>query len=302
MLTMYECAVPNKANGSPDSINAGANIIGPDYFSTFGIPLLGGREFTSSDNLSAPPVVIVNETLARRYWPKQNPVGNRIRVGDGCDKGQGTVAEIVGVAKNAQYASLDTSVKPYVFYPFGQHYVGYVALVIRTEYNPADLVLALRKELHGVDSRLRIYDVEALSDQMDKSLWQARWEASLLGAFGMLALVIASVGLYGVLAFAANQRMREFGIRMALGAQRHDVLQLVTGDSLTITLAGIGLGLLLSLASTNLLRGFLYGLNPTDVRTYAGAALLWTAVSLVASCAPAYRATRVDPAIALREE
>jgi ABC-type antimicrobial peptide transport system permease subunit len=137
---------------------------------------------------------------------------------------------------------------------------------------------------------------------MDKSLWQARWEASLLGAFGILALLIASVGLYGVLAFAANQRTREFGIRMALGAQRRDVLQLVTGDALTITFAGVGLGLLLSLASTNLLRGFLYGLNPTDATTYAVAALLWTAVSLVASGVPAYRATRVDPAIALREE
>jgi predicted permease len=302
MLTMSECVVPDKASVSPESITAGANIIGPGYFSTFGIPLLRGREFTSSDISSAPPVVIVNDSLARRYWPKQDPVGNRIRIGNGCDKGQGTVAEIVGVAKDAQYASLNTSVRPYMFYPFAQHYVGYVALIMRTEYNPAELALGLRKELRDVDSRLRIYDVGAVSDQIDRSLWQARWEASLLGAFGILALLIASIGLYGVLAFAANQRIREFGIRMALGAQRRDVLQLVTGDALTITFAGIGLGLLLSLASTNLLRSFLYGLNPTDATTYAGAALLWTAVSFAASGVPAYRATRVDPAIALREE
>jgi putative ABC transport system permease protein len=175
-------------------------------------------------------------------------------------------------------------------------------LVIQTEYNPAGLASALRKELRGVNGRLRIYDIDTLSDQMDRSLWQARWEASLLGAFGILALLIASVGLYGVLAYAAKRRTREFGVRMALGAQRRDVLWLVTGDALTITVAGVGLGLLISLASTNLLRGFLYGLSPTDAATYAGAALLWTAVSLVASCVPAYRATRVDPSIALREE
>ncbi len=302
MLTMSECVVPDNASVSSESITAGANIIGSAYFSTFGIPLLRGREFTSSDISSAPPVVIVNESLQRRYWPEQNPVGNRIRVGDGCEKGQGTVAEIVGVAKDAQYASLNTSAEPYVFYPFGQHYVGYVALIIRAEYNPAELASGLRKELREVDSRLRIYDVDAVSDQIDKSLWQARWEASLLGAFGILALLIASVGLYGVMAFAANQRIREFGIRMALGAQRRDVLQLVTGDALAITFVGIGTGLLLSLGSTTLLRSFLSGLNPTDPATYAGAALLWTAVSLAANCVPAYRATRVDPAIALREE
>ncbi|MGI8743418.1 MAG: ABC transporter permease [Bryobacteraceae bacterium] len=302
MLTMSECVVPDKASAFPKSTTAGANIIGPGYFSTFGIPLVRGREFVDSDNSSAPPVAIVNESLARQYWPGQDPVGNRIRLGNRCDKGLGTLAGIVGVAKDAQYASLDTAVRPYVFYPFEQHFVGYVALVIQTEYNPAGLASALRKELRGVDSRLRIYDIDALSDQMDKSLWQTRWEASLLGAFGILALLIASVGLYGVIAFAANQRTREFGIRMALGADRRAVLQLVTGDALTVTLAGVGLGLLVSLASTNLLRGFLYGLSPTDAIAYAGAALLWTAVSLVASCVPAYRATRVDPSIALREQ
>ncbi len=302
MLTMSECVVPDKPGAFSESTTAGANIIGSNYFSTFGIPMVRGREFTSSDTSSAPAVVIVNETLARRYWPGQNPVGNRVRVGDGCEKGQGKLVEVVGVAKDAQYASLNTSVQPYVFYPFGQHYAGYMALIMRTEYNPAGLGSVLRKELRGVDGRLRIYEIDALRDEMDKSLWQARWEASLLGAFGILALLIASVGLYGVIAYAAKRRTREFGVRMALGAQRRDVLQLVTGDALTITLAGVGAGLLLSLALTHLLRGFLYGLSPTDGATYAAAALLWTAVSVAASCAPAYRATRVDPSIALREE
>ncbi|MGA7926757.1 MAG: ABC transporter permease [Candidatus Sulfotelmatobacter sp.] len=302
MLTMSDCVAPDRGTGFSQPISAGANIVGSNYFSTFGIPLIRGREFTSADTSSEHPVLIVNETLARRYWPGQDPIGNRIRVGDGCEKGQGTTAEIVGIAKDAQYAALGPAVQPYIFYPFEQHFVRYVALVIQTDNNPVGLASVLRRELRGVDSRLRIYDVDTLSDQIGKSLWQTRWEASLLSGFGVLALLIAAVGLYGVIAYAARQRTREFGIRMALGAQGRDVLRLVTSDALAITLAGVAVGLAISLATTNLLRGFLYGLSPTDVATYTVAALLWTVVSLVASCVPACRATRVDPAVTLREE
>jgi len=300
MLTMPECVMPEA--GSAPSIAAGANIIGPDYFSTFGIPLVRGRAFNPGDHSSVPAVVIVNEALAHHYWPGRDPIGNRVRVGRGCDAGKGTVAEIVGVVKDAQYAALENPVRPYVFFPLEQRFAGYLALVIQTERDPAAWAPNLRKELKAVDGRLRIYDVDALSDQMDKSLWQTRWEASLLGAFGAIALVIASVGLYGVIAFAARQRTREFGIRMALGAERRDVLRLVTGDALLLAVAGVGLGLLIALAATNLLRGFLYGLSPTDSTTFVGAALLWTAVSLIASGVPAYRATKVDPLVALRYE
>lgn len=302
MLTMSDCVAPDSRARFSESISAGANVIGSDYFSTFGIPLVGGREFTNADTSSEHPVLIVNETLARRYWPGQDPIGNRLRVGDGCEKGQGTVAEIVGVAKDAQYAAVGTSGQPYIFYPFQQRFVRYVALVIQTNNNPVGLASVLRRELRSVDSRVRIYDIDTLSDQIDRSVWQTRWEASLLSGFGMLALLIAAVGLYGVIAYAARLRTREFGIRMALGAQRRDVLWLVTSDALTITLVGVAVGLAISLATTNLLRGFLYGLSPTDVNTYAGAALLWTVVSLVASCVPACRAIRLDPVRTLRED
>lgn len=302
LLEMSECAAPVASAAPMESVTAGANIIGPDYFATFGIPLIRGREFTSADNSAGRPVAIVNETLARRYWPGQNPVSKTIRFGSGCDRGQGTIAEIVGVAKDAQYASVDATLRPYIFYPFAQHYVGYVALVLRTQFEQTRIALTLREQLLGVDNRLRIYEIDTIASQIDKSLWQTRWEASLLSAFGMLALLIASTGLYGVIAFAANRRTREFGVRMVLGAQRGDVLRLVTGDALTITLAGVGVGLLISFAATKLLRGYLFGLSPSDTATYVGAALLWITVSLIASCAPAYRATRVDPSIALREE
>jgi predicted permease len=302
VLTMSDCVAPDQPGATPQSTIAGADIVGTEYFSTFGIPLVRGREFTTGDNSSAPRVVVVNENLARRYWPGKDPAGKRIRFGTGCESGQGTVAEIVGVVKDAQYASLDMRAKPFIFYPFAQRYVGYVALIVRTKPNPSTLAPMLRKELNSVDSRLRIYEIHPLANEMDRALWQTRWEVSLLGAFGTIALLIASVGLYGVIAFVVNRRTREFGIRLALGAHRRDVVRLVTGDALTLTLVGIGLGLLLSLASTNLLRGFLYGSSPADPTTYAGVALLWIAVSLIASGVPAYRATTVDPAVALREE
>jgi ABC-type antimicrobial peptide transport system permease subunit len=156
--------------------------------------------------------------------------------------------------------------------------------------------------LRAIDSRLRIYETESLRNQMDRALWQTRWEASLLGAFGTLAVLIASVGLYGVIAFAVSQRTREFGVRIALGAERHDVVELVMVKALTVTLVGAGFGLLISLASTHLLRGFLYGLSPVDPTTYVSVVLLWMVIALIASCIPAYRAAKVDPAVSLREE
>jgi putative ABC transport system permease protein len=302
MLTMSDCVAPDRPRATPEWMTAGANIVGTGYFSTLGLPLIRGREFTISDNASAPSVVIVNEQLARRYWPAEDPIGKRIRFGAGCEHGQGTAAEIVGVVQDAQYASLDTRTRPYVFYPFAQRYVGYVALIMRTRQSPGALAPGLRKHLSSIDNRLRIYEIDTLPNQMDRALWQTKWEVSLLGAFGTVALLIASVGLYGVVAFAVGQRTREFGIRVALGAGRLDVVRLVTADSLGITLVGVALGLALSLACTRLLRSFLYGLSPTDAATYATVALLWTAVSLAASCVPAFRAMKLDPAVALREE
>jgi ABC-type antimicrobial peptide transport system permease subunit len=246
--------------------------------------------------------VIVNEILARRYWPGRDPVGSRVRIGAGCENGQGTSAEIVGVVKDALYASPEKAGQPYIFFPFEQRFAGYIALLVRTEHDPMQYAAVLRKELRELDDRVRIYDIDALSDEMDKSLWQVRSEASMLGAFGVLALLVATVGLYGVVAFGVRQRTQEFGIRMALGAERHDVLGLVISDVLALTLGGVGLGLFASVALTRLLRGFLYGLSPTDSATFVAVALVWTTVAVFASCVPAYHATKVDPLVALRYE
>ncbi len=206
------------------------------------------------------------------------------------------------MVKDAVYTSLDSRARPYVFLPMEQRFTPFVALLARVEGDPARFATILRKELRQVDGRLRIYGIDRLTDEMDESLWPVRWEASLLGAFGALAWTVAIVGLYAVMALAARQRMREFGIRMALGARRRDVFRLVIGDGLALALVGVCLGLACSVLFTRLLRSFLYGLSPTDGATFAAMALLWAAVALLASCVPAYHSTRLDPLASLRCE
>jgi predicted permease len=294
MLTMTACVA---AEHAADSTMSGENIVGPNYFSTYGVRLQRGRDFAPSDKSSAPLVAIVNETLAGRY-----PLGSRIRISEGCDQGRGRIAEVIGVVKDAQYGSLDPDPHPYVFIPFDQRFVGYIALVVRTRSDPRELASVLPIELRKMDDRLRIYETETVATQFETSLWRIRWQASLLSGFGSLSLLIASVGLYGVIAYAARQRTREFGIRLAIGAQRRDVLQIVMGDALVLASCGIGFALPISLSCTRLLRSFLFGISATDPKTYLAAALLWTAVALIAASIPAYRATKVDPSTVLRDE
>lgn len=303
-MSASACVAATNRGGDVRTLTAGANTVAPDYFATLGIPLAAGRDFSRADGADAPAVVIINDALARRYFAGQDPIGRHVRVGDGCDQGRdkGLDAEIVGVAKDARYGSLDRPPQPYVFLPFTQHFAGYVAMLVRTADEPATQASAIRKLLLDLDHRLRIYEVTTLPDQVDKSLWPVRSEASLLGAFGVLALLLAAVGLYGVVASAVRQRTREFGVRMALGARRRDVVGLVLVNALVVTGAGVALGLAGSLAFTRLLRGYLYGLSPTDAVTFCGAALLWLAVALVASYVPARRGMRVDPTVALRYE
>jgi len=302
VIAMSECVVPDEGTRSQPAMTAGANVIGPDYFSTLGIRLIRGRAFSTTDDSSASPVLIIDETLAQRYWPGENAVGKRVRIGRGCEKGQGTRAEIVGVAKNALYASLDSIDRPYVFFPIDQRFALYVALLVRTGGDPTRYTTILRTELRQLDDRLRIYQVDSLAAEMDQSLAPVRFEASILGAFGALALAVAAVGLYAVIAFGVRQRTQEFGIRIALGALRSDVLRLVVGDGLALAMVGVGLGLGSSLLLTRLLGGFLYGLSPTDGATFAAVVLLWTTVALIASLVPAYQSTRVDPRNSLRCE
>ncbi len=292
------CAAVDRAVRPP---RAGSDSVTPGYFRTLAIPLLRGREFETTDQPSSPPVVIINETFARRYWPHEDPLGKTLWLG--CDTKQPrTMAEVVGVAKDAKYGSLEEQPRPFVYRPLAQAWVGFVALIAETAGDPAAFTQELRGLMRGLDPNLRIYEVRTLEEYAEESLWKVRWQASLLGAFGLLALALAAVGLYGVVAYSVAQRTHEIGVRIAMGAQRADVLWMVLGRGLRLTASGIAIGVLLSALSTGMLRSLLYGLSPLDPVAYASAALGWTAVAMLASYLPARRAMRVDPVAALRWE
>jgi predicted permease len=300
VISSSECVAIPTAGHQPEVLNAGSNTVGTDYFTTLAIPLIAGRDFNRSDLSSFPAVVIVNDMLAQKYFPGQNSVGMRIRVGSDCGQGKGSEAEIIGVVKDARYATLDPLSRPYVFFPVAQRYTGYTGLLVRTQNSPAALGGVIRRKLTALDSKLRIYEVISLNQQMDDSLWQVRWEAGLLTAFGALALLLAAIGLYGVISSVVTQRTAELGIRMALGANRYQVLNVIIKDVLGLTGVGIAIGLGTALVLTRLLRNLLYGLSPTDPVTLVGAVLLWIAIASLASYTPARRAISINPIETLR--
>ena len=301
-ISSSDCILPLIKNGELRNQTVGENIVGANYFATLGVSLLAGRDFSLLDGGNAPRVVVVNDILSHRYFPGQTAIGKRLRVGCACESGKCYDAEIIGVVKNAKYANLDQPAEPYVFVPITQHFARYVSLLIRTQVEPAELASNLRRNLLGLDSRLQVYDVDTLSDQIDHSFWLLRWETSLIGGFGGLALVLAAVGLYGIVSTSVTQRTKEIGIRMALGARREDVLQLILASVLGLTLTGVAFGLGGAFLITRLLQGHLYGLNPADPVTFAASVLLWAVVALIASYIPVRRATRVDPTVILRYE
>ena len=297
-ITDARCAAPD-ASARPR--RAGADIVAAGYFDTLGIPILRGRAFAALDRQGAPQVVVVNETFARRYWPGKDPVGQSVWLG--CDvKKPRTVAEVVGVARDAKYASLDEPPQPFVYRPLAQDWAGFMTLIVHTAGRPEQFTAPLRAALAGLDPTLRVYEIETLEECAAGSLFQVRWQAALLAVFGGLAMVLAAVGLYGVVAYTVAQQTRELGIRMAIGAQRADLLWMVLGRGLRLTAVGIGIGLLLSVAATRLLGGLLYGMSPLDPVSFAMASLAWTAVAMLASYMPARRAMKIDPVVALRWE
>jgi len=293
-----ECLV---ADRTQKPRRAGSNLVVPGYFDLMGMALVAGRDFRAADQPGSPRVVIVNQTLARRYWPNDTAVGKTVWLG--CDPKQPrTMAEVVGVARDARYGSLDEAPRSFVYSAFAQGWVGFMAVTVNTAGDPGEFGGPLRAVLQGLDPHLRIYEMSTLEAMAAQSLWQVRWQAWLLGSLGMLAILLAAVGLYGVVAYTVAQRTREIGVRMAMGAQKADVLWLVLGRGLRLTAIGVGIGLVLSSLVTRFLGAFLYGLSPLDAVSFAAAALFWIATAMVASYLPARRAARVDPVVALRWE
>jgi putative ABC transport system permease protein len=272
----------------------------PQFFSTFGIPLVKGRDFTADDQAQAPGVVIISEALAKRYWPGADPIGKRFRESGS----ENPWVSIVGVVADIKYRGLpqNPNSDPDVYFPLLQRPTSNLSLAVRTEADPANLTAAIRSELQKLDPNLPVYGITTMAQQVARQTTQARFSTWLLGIFGALALLLSAVGIYSVMAYAVEQRTHEVGIRMALGARASDVLRLVIKQGMRLALLGVALGVGAALALTQLMKGLLFGVAAADPLTYAGIAFLLTAVALLACWLPARRATRVDPLVALRCE
>ena len=275
------------------------NNVSPGFFATIGIPLVAGRDFTGEDRPGSPEVAIVNESLARRFWPGQSPIGKRLVSG----ASHSQTFEVVGVARDGKYLSLTEESRPFAYFPILQGGARYdeTILLVRgsTGLSVAPDVRALVRTL---DPALPVFQARTLADALAQNMADRRQGTLLVAAFGVLALALAAVGLYGVIAFAVGERRREIGIRMALGASHRDVVGLFVGRGARLAGVGVAIGLVLAAAVTRVLSSFLFGVTPMDVTTLGGVSLLLLGVAIVASGFPARRAAAIDPAIALRQD
>ncbi len=276
-------------------------LVSPAYFRTLGIRLQAGRDFTDADKQDAPEVIIINETMARQYFPNQDPVGRRLQTGD--YDAQGSWATIVGVVEDVKYAGLNEAPDVTMYTPFAQNlWWRSMYLAIRTSGDPLSYVTALRHELKALDGDLPLSRVSTLEQVRWNSIGEPRVYTLLLGLFGAVALLLAAIGIYGVMAYTVAQRTHEIGIRMALGAGRGDVLRLVVGQGMKLALVGTVGGLLGAFGLMRLMKSLLFGVSATDPLTFAGVAVLLMIVAFLACVIPARRATKVDPLVALRYE
>jgi len=275
------------------------NSVQPEYFRTLGVRLLRGREFTEVDNASAPRVAIVNEAFAKKMFPGQDPLGKTFQT-----ERSGPKTQIVGVTGTGKYMFLYEPPQPFIYFPLAQKYQSSATLLVYSEGDPQGMVGAVREETRQLDSTLPLYDVTTMDSHVryGKPLLPARLGAMLVGAFGLLGLVLASVGVYGVIAYSVSQRTQELGIRAALGARPLNVITMVLRQGMTLSLIGMGIGATLAFLTLRAMHSVLYGVGSTDFPTLGAVSLLLLAVAFVASYIPALRATKVDPVIALRHE
>jgi putative ABC transport system permease protein len=282
--------------GSADEVEFDFSRIDPTFFDVLGVPLLSGRGFTAHDVATGPPVAIINETMARRYWPNTNPIGRRIVL----DAAANRTWEIVGVVGGGKYRSLRQTETAKVFRPLEQSYASWITLVVRTDGDPLRLGDAVRRELRALDPGIPLFDVRALEQHIAQASSEERMAAQVAGAFSLLALLLASLGIYGVLAYIVAQRRREIGIRMALGARPPEIVRLVVGRGLTLATIGVAAGIPAAMLSTRLLQALVFGVAPGDFTNYSVAVALLLAVAAIATFLPARRATAVDPLVTLR--
>ena len=292
--------VEGEAEPPPDQENLGRyRVCTPDYFQTMGIRLISGRTFTEQDKKDTPLVVMINEAMARKHWPNQDAVGKRIRWYGSLDKAPWI--QVVGVVQDVKH-ELNIPVTPEFYLPYAQDVWGSMVVVARTKVDPASLAGAVRQQVWAIDKDQAVYDVHTMQEVRSISVGMYSSGSVMLGIFAGVALLLASMGIYGVMAFAVSQRTQEIGIRMALGARRVDVLKLVFRHGMKLALLGIVIGLLGSWGLTRFMKGLLFGVEPTDLLTFSLVSLCLLVSAFLACYLPARRATKVDPLEALRYE
>jgi predicted permease len=286
---------PERAASAPRAMTS---RVSPGYLQAMGTRLLRGRDFLEQDDESATRVAIINEAFARRFWPGEDPLGKRFSMGGP----ESPKLQVIGVTEDGKYAGLNEDGRPFFYRSLWQSYSGSTSVVVRAATDPQKLVASVRGEVNRLDPNMPIAAARTLVERMSLPLFPARVAAWVLGSFGLLALGLSAIGIYGVMSYSVSKRKREMGIRMALGAQRADVLKLILGQGMTLVLIGVAVGLIASFALTRLIQGVLFGISATDPPTFAAIAVLLTAVALVACYLPARRATKVEPMVALRYE
>jgi putative ABC transport system permease protein len=284
--------------------SADIKVVTPNYFHTFNIPLLSGRDFTAHDDEKALPVVMVNQAFAQRYFPNENAVGKHIKPG-ASNGGEPPMREIIGVVGNVKSRRLNIQDLPEYYIPDTQLNFGTMAVCLRTSVEPHSVTSAVRNVVSSMDPDLPLYDIKTMDEYLSATLATPRFQATLLEVFAGLALLLTAIGLYGVISYAVAQRTHEIGVRITLGATRAHVVQMVLKSGLQLTAIGVAVGVVFSLIAARLATSFsslLFGIKPTDMVTLGAVVVIVVLVSLLACYIPAYRASKVDPMIALRYE
>jgi len=280
--------------------HASYSSVSPDYFKAIGIPLLRGRHFTERDTKGAPRVAIINNTMAKKFFPDEDPIGKRIHLTGGLTNGDGVYREIVGVVGDGEYYGVDQETPAQIYEPYTQQPFPFMTLVLRADGDPAGLNEAIRREILNLDREQPVVSIDMLDRLVSASTAWRQSLGLLFGTFAAVAVGLAAVGLYGVMSYAVARRTQEIGIRMALGARRLDVLVLILRHGARLALCGVAIGIIGAWAMTRLLANELYGVSATDPLTFIGVSLLLIGVALLACYIPARQATKVDPLVALR--
>jgi len=267
------------------------------FFEALRIPLLRGRQFTDLDGKDAPGVIIINEALAQRYWPNEDPLGKRITVGF-----EKQPREIVGIVATIKQTTLSAGGGHAMYLPHLQRPTGGMSIVVRTNGDPMSLATLARTQIHSVDPGIPVTNIRSMAEIFSESVAQQRFSMLLVGVFGALAVILAAIGIYGVMGYAVTQRKHEIAVRMALGAKTNQVLKLILKDGLVLASLGVAIGLAGAFALTRLMSSLLFEVKPTDAQTFIAVSALLIFVALLACLIPARRATKVDPLVALRYE